>query len=229
MLKELRYLLFFLISINCSKPIENNDKAYSGFKEVPFIHEHWTKHDFALLKNKTEIFEHLEDKIPIDFCPKDTISRIEKFSSFFYSNKYQQIRLDRILITCGAVSGWVNLKSGNLILGNEKVLKNIIGNTLSIDRFKSRMTGITTISYFRISMTPEQSVYFGFKDSKRTIKEIFPIFYERNENEWILENENTKLQIEKNLKYYKFKVLKDKHKIFNFLNNKEFILELDEI
>ncbi|PJZ43751.1 hypothetical protein [Leptospira brenneri] len=229
MIKKINYILVILIFTNCSKPIENDDKIYKGFNEVPFIHEHWTKHDFALLKNNVDIFENLGDKVPVDYCPKDTISKIEKFSSFFYLNKNQQIRLDRILIKCGALSGWINLKNRNLILGNESFLQNLNGKTLSIDKFKRRMTGITTLSYFRISLTPEQSVYFAYVDPKKTIRELFPIFHEQSENKWILENEDTKLQIEKNLKFYKFKVIKDNRNIFQFLNNKEFNLEINKI
>ncbi|MCW7467852.1 hypothetical protein [Leptospira levettii] len=229
MIKKKFYILLILLFIYCSKPLEINDKVYNGFYEVPFIHEYWTKHDFVLLKNNTDIFENLGDKTPIDYCPKDTISKIDKFSSFFYSNKNQQIRLDRILITCGAVSGWINLKYGNLILGEEPFLQNLIGKTLSIDKFKRRMTGMTTISYFRLSITPEQTVYFGYKDSNKTIKEIFPIYNEVRENEWILENKNTKLQIENDSKLYKFKVLKDNLGNFHFLNNKEFNLENQDI
>jgi len=206
-----------------------NNNEFKNFKEVPFIHEYWTKHTHVKINIKTKIYSKLADKNEIDYCPVDTITKIQKFASFFYKFKNQMLREDRILITCGIVTGWIQLNRKNLTIGDEATLLKIIGKNELIEKFKRRMTGLVTLRYFRLAFTNDLNVYLAFVDSNSSITELFPEFTELEDNKWLVENENTILYISKTRDSYIFEVKKDKKNKFKFLNNQEFKLDPAEI
>ncbi|MDX1959497.1 MAG: hypothetical protein SFU98_13040 [Leptospiraceae bacterium] len=224
-----RYFFFFILIAIHSTLVNCNSREYDSFKEVPFLHEHWTKHTHVKINLKTEIYSRLGDKNYIDYCQEDTISEIQKFSSFFYKLNNQMIRQDRILITCGTITGWIKLSRKNLTLGNESDLLKLIGKTDIIERFKRSMMRRVTLRYFRLAYTNDLMIYLVFVDSNSSITELFPEYKEVKENEWIFENENTSLYIVKTNDSYIFKVLKDKKNKLKFLHNQEYKLELVEI
>ncbi|TGL41014.1 hypothetical protein [Leptospira perdikensis] len=221
--------IIFTISIFYFQCNKLDHTKVEGFKEVVFLNENIKKHTHIRLNINTSIYSNFGDKKEIDYCPKFTISKILDFSAFQYSTKSGTKHAEMVKVKCGVLTGWIYLIPFQYNLGNESELKEKITMIDNAEKFRSKMVGFYSLKYFRIKLDHGQNAIIAFADSNSVVSDIFPIYYEIKDNEWMLENKETKMVLKKDDYKFSFQVIKDETGKFNFLNDKvldTFLLEL---